>query len=78
MAMIHSTETADGVSRMRMAGNLTIPAGATVALSPGGTHVMLSGLKGPLVAGQPIAIDFRFDRAGMRRVAVTVVAPESR
>ena len=31
MAMVHATETLDGVARMRMVGALPIPANATVA-----------------------------------------------
>lgn len=78
MAIIHATETVDGVSRMRMTGDLAIPAGATVALMPGGTHIMLDGLKTPLVAGEPLSLDLRFAKTGTRSVAVSVVAPGSR
>ena len=78
MAMVHATETVNGVSRMRMAGDVAIPAGSTVALAPGGTHVMLEGLKAPLMAGEQLSLELRFARSGSRTVVVSVVAPGSR
>lgn len=78
MVMVHATETLDGVSRMRMVRDLPIPARATVALAPGGTHIMLSGMKEPLVAGEQVDLVLRFEKAGTRKVAVTVNAPAAR
>ena len=78
MAMVHSTETLDGVARMRMAHDLPIPAKATVALSPGGTHVMLSGMKEPLKIGERIDLDLQFEKAGNKKISVVVNAPAAR
>ena len=78
MAMVHSTETLDGVARMRMVAASPIPAKATVALSPGGTHVMLSGMTAPLVVGERVDLDLRFEKAGNKKVAVVVNAPAAR
>lgn len=77
-AMIHATETLDGVARMRMVGALPIPAKATVALAPGGTHVMLDGMTAPLVVGEKIELTLRFEKAGTKLVTVNVNAPATR
>ena len=74
MAMIHTSSHVDGVARMRMVDRLAIPAGATVALAPGGTHVMLEGLAAPLVAGQQTTITLRFATADAKQVPVAIVA----
>lgn len=78
MAMIHRSETVDGVARMRMAGDVSIPAGSTIVLGPGATHIMLEGLKAPLVAGQTIPIELRFANGGTHKVEARIVAPWSR
>jgi copper(I)-binding protein len=46
---IHNHEMQDGVFRMRKLEQLIIPAGKTVTLAPGGLHMMLIGLKKPLL-----------------------------
>ena len=75
---IHASETLDGVARMRMVRSLPIPAKATVALEPGGTHVMLDGMTTPLVVGERVELTLRFEKAGTKTVGVTVNAPASR
>ena len=78
MASVHETETLDGVARMRMVRALPVPAKATVALSPGGTHVMLAGMKEPLMLGERVELTLRFEKAGDKKVAVIVNAPAAR
>ena len=78
MAVLHTSSATGGVARMRIVDRLPIPAGATIALAPGGTHIMLSGLAGPLVAGQQTTIALRFAKAGAKQVAVAIVAPGAR
>lgn len=41
---MHETETANGVSRMRLLESLTVAPGQTVTLAPGGKHLMLFDL----------------------------------
>ena len=61
----HHMSTAGGIMRMRpMTGGLPIAAGAKVALSPGGDHLMLMGLKSPLAAGRHVKVTLQFTRAG--------------
>jgi copper(I)-binding protein len=78
MAMLHSNDSSGGIARMRMLGDLAIPAGGHVALAPGGTHIMLTGLKAPLVAGGELTVTLRFATAGPRTVKVAIVAPGAR
>jgi len=78
-AMVHSTTTSNhGVSRMRHLGDgLAIPAKTAVELSPGRTHIMLTGLKQPLRRGQKLTLDLRFEQSGTRRAMVKVLDPAS-
>jgi copper(I)-binding protein len=45
---LHTMSMEGGVMRMRPLAAMDIPAGQTVTLSPGGTHIMLLGLTRPL------------------------------
>lgn len=78
MATVHATETLDGVARMRTVRALPVPANASVALSPGGTHVMLAGMTAPLVVGERVELTLRFEKAGTKTVTVIVNAPAVR
>lgn len=60
----HRTILEDGMARMRPAGELVIAAGATLEAEPDGLHLMLMGLKGPLVAGTQVPLTLRFKVAG--------------
>lgn len=71
-ASVHSTSMAGGVMRMRPAGPQIIPAGGTLAMKSGGVHVMLTGLKAPLKAGQRLPLTLRFQRAGLVRTSVPI------
>lgn len=58
---IHQMAIENGVMSMsEMEGGLPLPADTTVVLAPGGTHLMLMELKGPLVRGAtvPLTLDF--------------------
>ncbi len=65
MVQIHDTKVEDGVAKMReIEGGLEIPAGRSVTLAPGGKHVMLMGLTGPLAEGEDVTLTFTFEKAG--------------
>lgn len=55
-----STRTPEGVVGMRPVKNIALPIGRPVALEPGGAHLMLIGLLGPLEAGgtMPLTLEF--------------------
>jgi hypothetical protein len=51
---------------------LWIPAGETVTFAPGLLHVMLFGVRSPLIEGNEIALKLVFDNAGEVNVKVPV------
>ncbi len=53
---------------------LAVPAGATIELRPGGTHVMISGLGGPLHAGDALKLTLKFEKSGERPVDVRITS----
>lgn len=55
-----STKTPQGVVGMRPVNSVALPAGRPVPFEPGGTHLMLIGLLGPLEAGgvMPLTLEF--------------------
>ena len=59
---VHAMSMDGGVMRMRpLAEGLDVPAGGEVALKPSGMHLMLIGLKRPLVEGETVAMTLLFD-----------------
>jgi copper(I)-binding protein len=72
---LHRMQMEGDVMRMREVGTIDVPAGQTVELRPGGLHLMLMGLKKPLVAGQAFPVTLRFEKAGAVEVQMQVVAP---
>jgi hypothetical protein len=71
---VHRTEVLDGIARMREVAVLHVDAGQTLELKPGGTHVMLVGLKKPLIEGTSYELELRFEVAGARMIKVEVRA----
>lgn len=56
---IHTHIHDNGVMRMRQIDSLTIPAGETVVLQPGGLHLMLFRLQLPLAQTLPLELCFK-------------------
>ncbi len=70
---IHEMSMDNGVMRMRpMAQGLAIKPGDTVALEPGGNHIMFVGLKQPLMQGDHVKATLTFEKAGNVEVDFTV------
>ena len=63
------------VMQMRPLAALDIPAGQPVTLKPGGEHIMLIGLNGPLREGQSFPLTLTFEKAGAQEVSVAVEKP---
>lgn len=61
---VHEMRMEGDVMRMREIKTLDLPAGKLVTLAPGGFHLMLIGLKGPLKVGDRVPLKLRFERAG--------------
>lgn len=72
---IHAMHQHDGVMKMREHGELDIPAGQTVDLAPGGLHLMLLGLKKPLLAGENLTLKLTFEDANKVRNTSVVSVP---
>ena len=67
---------ADGVMTMRaVQGGLAVAAHATVELKPRSYHIMLIGLKTPLVKTTPVPVVFVFERTGRIAVSAEVLDP---
>jgi len=71
-AGVHRTEIVDDIARMREVAVLHVAPGEKITFEPNGYHVMLMGLKKPLVAGQKFELQLLFEVAGPRRIAVVV------
>ena len=76
--MIHNVVTKDGKRIMEMAKNgLPLAKHQIVIMEPGGTHIMLMGLKEPLKEGAMIPMTLIFDKAGPIDIKVSIAKPET-
>jgi copper(I)-binding protein len=71
---LHRTEIVDGVSRMRAAGELVIAPGETLALAPGGLHMMLMRPVAPISAGDTVEVTLDLGAAGTQVLVLPVQA----
>lgn len=71
---IHTMSMDNGVMRMRAIPSLSLPAGKTVELKPGGYHLMLMELTGPLHDGASVPLTLTFSDAAGKRTTQTVHA----
>ena len=72
---VHEMKMDGTIMRMREVENgLEIPPGATVALAPGGFHLMMMGLKAPLKEGTRVPLTLVFEKAGKIDVELMVMA----
>jgi periplasmic copper chaperone A len=68
---VHEMAMNEGVMTMRQLDQgLVIEPGKTVKLAPGGIHLMLLDLKGPLKQGEKLPVTLEFEKAG--KVSVTL------
>lgn len=73
VAELHETVFEGGSVSMRRVDALAIPAGETVALEPGGFHVMLIDPVAPLEEGGQVRLVLTFEAAGEVEVLADVV-----
>jgi len=72
---VHEMATKDGVMTMRpLDKGLVIEPGKTVKLAPGGYHLMLMDLKGPLKQGDKVPLALQFEKAGKVNLSFDVQA----
>ncbi len=70
---IHEMAEKDGVMTMRqLPKGVAIAPGKTVAFAPGGYHLMLMGLKGPLKEGDRVKAMLTFEKAGAIEITINV------
>ncbi|HEY3047749.1 MAG TPA: copper chaperone PCu(A)C [Polaromonas sp.] len=81
IAEVHEMKVENDVMKMRALPVLDLPAGKTVELKSGGSHVMLMDLKQPLLKGSTVPLTLRFkDAKGVEsrlelKVPVATAAP---
>lgn len=68
-------EGGSGAMGMKYLKAIDIPANQPVSLNSGGLHVWLADLSQPLKAGQSFPLMLKFEKAGEREVAVSVIEP---
>lgn len=73
-ATVHEMKLEGGVMKMREASRLALPAGKTVALKPGGYHIMLMGLKQQLKPGDNVALTLKLEGKNGKMESVAVNA----
>jgi copper(I)-binding protein len=73
----HESKLDHGIERMRELDAVPLPAGGRVAFAPGGLHLMLMGLRQPLVTGERVPLVLEFERAGRVETALVVGAGAS-
>ncbi len=74
-AEIHQMTTVNDVMLMRRLAQVNLPAGGTVELSPGATHVMLVDLRQPLKVGDSVKLRLTLRFADGRTVEESVLVP---
>ena len=71
---LHKTVTENNISQMVPINKLVIPANSKVVLQPKGLHIMLIGLKKPLVKGDIVPIVLHFE--GYKSIIANAIVKE--
>jgi copper(I)-binding protein len=70
---VHEMSMNNGVMTMRpLDKGLAIEPGKTVKLAPGGYHLMMFDLKGPLKQGEKVPVTLQFEKAGKVNLSLDV------
>jgi copper(I)-binding protein len=70
---LHQTTHTGGMARMHESSELVIAPGKQLRAEPNGLHLMLNGLRQPLVAGQTMPLALKFRRTGTVNLQVQVI-----
>ena len=73
-ALHEMSMTAEVMSMRPLPDGIALPAGATVALTPGGLHMMFTGVTAPFKAGSTVPVTLSFEKAGKVEVDLPVLA----
>lgn len=68
----HQENDDNGIMRMREMAAVAIGPGTSVTLNPGGTHIMIAGLKQQLREGQTLPLTLEFEKAGKIELQVPI------
>lgn len=71
IAAMVQTHTVSNGMMMEQKGGIAIKPGKSVILQPGGLHVMLMGLKAPILAGDKFVFQWKFKGAKAQRTVLT-------
>lgn len=71
---IHESSMVNNVMRMREVPRLSLPAGKSVVLKPGGYHIMMMDLKQPLKVGEAVPIRLQVEARDKTVHSVEVTA----
>lgn len=71
-ASLHTSLMEQGVMKMRPLKAVEVHPGEPAVLRPGGTHIMLMGLKAPLKEGEHFPLTLTFEKAGTVEVTVMI------
>jgi periplasmic copper chaperone A len=71
-AMLHEMKNENNIMHMRMVERLDVVPGEPVDFRKSGLHVMLAGLKAPLVSGDVVKLQLTFEKSGAVEVEATV------
>ncbi len=71
--MLHDNVRRGGSVVMEHVHSIAVPPGDSVRLAPGGLHVMMTGLRAPIAAGDTLRATLHFSRGGAVEIRVPVV-----
>ncbi|MHA1151617.1 MAG: copper chaperone PCu(A)C [Alphaproteobacteria bacterium] len=74
-AGLHNHVMDQGMMKMLPVAAIEISPGEPTVLRPGGLHVMLMGLKAPLIEGETFTLTLTFEKAGPVEIEVTIQGP---
>lgn len=74
---LHEHKHENGMMKMRQVEAIVLPPGQPVLLQKGGLHVMLIGLKKPLVAGETFTIELLLSNGKRQELTVPVIGKDA-
>ncbi len=69
---LHTVEKQGDVIKMRPVESITIPAQQATELKPGGYHIMLLGIKHPLMSGEKIQLTLTFANGEHKTLSIPI------
>lgn len=74
---LHVLSREGDVMKMREVKGFEVPARQRLVLRPGGSHLMIVGIKRPLVKGERVPLTLRLERAGELHIELEVQPADS-